>query len=339
MRAVYVYFASFRVGRIRVSRQGDLSFSYDAAWQAAPGAFPLSLSMPLGPAEYLANLITPWLANLLPEGEQLEKLSRSLGRSPTEALGLLTDIGGDTAGALSFAEPNAPAAWRHTPLTEYYETEDPAEVLEQHFEDVEKRPFLAGEGGVRLSLAGGQTKTALAVLDAEGTPVLRLPRKGDQLAIPRFGAPSTVILKPESPRRPGSTVNEAYCLRLAAAIGLPAAECGRITTPRRAAICVLCSDRCLTRSGGIQRIHQEDFAQANSLPPGQKYEHGTRPGLSLRQILETGRRLGPRSALALLDQVIFNIREEPSDHHDDADLTRAALPAGTVQRDRDSASA
>ncbi|MBR9765795.1 MAG: type II toxin-antitoxin system HipA family toxin [Rhodobacteraceae bacterium] len=84
-----------------------------------------------------------------------------------------------------------------------------------------------------------------------------MPTKGDQLAIPRFGAPSTVILKPESPRRPGSTVNEAYCLRLAATIGLPAAECGRITTPRRAAICVLRSDRCLTRSGGIQRIHHE----------------------------------------------------------------------------------
>ena len=315
MNAVDVHFARFLVGSIGVSQEGGLSFSYDPAWQATPGAFPISLSMPIGPADYPSKIISPWLANLLPEEEQLDMLTRSLGRSRADILGLLSDIGGDTAGALSFGEPSDPAAWRYTPLTKFYGTEDPGDALERHFVDLNHRPFLAGEDGVRLSLAGGQKKTALAVLDADGNPVLRLPGKGDQLAVPQAGAPSTVIIKPDNPRLPGITENEVYCLRLAAAIDIPAAEAGIIATPARTAVCVLRYDRRLTRTRGIQRVHQEDFAQANSLPPGRKYEHGTVPGLSLHQVLETGRRLGPRSALGLLDRVIFNILIANTDGH------------------------
>ena len=150
---------------------------------------------------------------------------------------------------------------------------------------------------------------------SEGRPVLRLPEKGDQLALPLAAAPSTIILKPDTPRLSGITENEVYCLRLAGAIGLRAAEASIVATAKRAAICVLRYDRRVTRSGDIQRIHQEDFAQANSLPPVQKYEHGNVRGLSLQEILDTGRQLGPRSALDLLDQVIFNILVANTDAH------------------------
>lgn len=315
MSAGDVYFASLRVGGVSVDVDGGLGFSYDPDWQATPGAFPISLSMPLGDDIYPSHVISPWLANLLPEEEQLDVLTRSLGRSRADVLGLLSEIGGDTAGALSFGQPSDPVAWRYVPLTEFYGTGDPDEALEKHFEDLEQRPFLAGEEGIRLSLAGGQKKTALAVLDSEGRPVLRLPEKGDQLALPLAGAPSTIILKPDNPRLSGITENEIYCLRLAGAIGLRAAEASIIATAKRAAICVLRYDRRVTRSGDIQRIHQEDFAQANSLPPVQKYEHGNVRGLSLQEILDTGRQLGPRSALDLLDQVIFNILVANTDAH------------------------
>lgn len=315
MSTVDVYFARFRVGGIAVGAEGELAFAYDPAWLATSGAFPVSLSMPVGPRVYPSDVISPWLANLLPEEEQLDMLTRSLGRSRADTLGLLSDIGGDTAGALSFGAPSEPSAWRYTPLTGFYGTDDPGAALERHFADLDQRPFLAGEDGVRLSLAGGQKKTALAVLDAGGRPVLRLPGPGDRLAIPQAGAPSTVILKPDNPRLPGITENEVYCLHLAAAIGIPAAQAGVIATPARSAICTLRYDRRLTRSGGIQRVHQEDFAQANSLPPGRKYERGSVPGLSLHALLETGRRLGPRGALGLLDQVIFNILVANTDGH------------------------
>lgn len=59
------------------------------------------------------------------------------------------------------------------PLTEFYGLDDPEAALERHFQDLETRPFLAGEEGVRLSLAGGggrkrrrlPPKDALALLD------------------------------------------------------------------------------------------------------------------------------------------------------------------------------
>lgn len=315
MSSVDVFFAKFLVGRIAVADDGAPDFTYDPAWRATRGAFPISLSIPIEDRAYPSEIISPWLANLLPEEEQLNAMAHTLGLSQTDVLAILSEIGGDTAGALSFAIPNDRAAWKYTPLTELYKSDDPQEALEQHFDDLGRRPFLAGEEGVRLSLAGGQKKSALAVLGSDGAAVLRLPLPDDVLAVPRNGAPSTIIVKPDNPRLPGITENEVFCLRLANAIGIRAAETSVLSTGKRPAICVLRYDRRSRENGEIQRIHQEDFAQANSLPPGRKYEHGHLPGLSLQRLLSTGARLGPRDALSLLDQVIFNILVANTDAH------------------------
>ncbi|WP_299950240.1 HipA domain-containing protein [Hyphomonas sp. BRH_c22] len=192
---------------------------------------------------------------------------------------------------------------------------DPEVALERHFEDLQQRPFLVGEEGVRLSLAGGQKKSALAVLDANGVPVLRLPQDGDVLAVPRHGAPSTVIVKPDNPILPGIVGNESYCLSLAQAIGIAAAQVTVLPAGTRNIIYVLRYDRRVSRTGALQRIHQEDFAQANGVPPGRKYERGTLAGPDLVTLLGTGRDLPPTDALSLLDQLIFNILVANTDAH------------------------
>ncbi|MCR8549291.1 HipA domain-containing protein, partial [Salipiger sp. P9] len=211
--------------------------------------------------------------------------------------------------------PPDPERWSYVPLTAFYDDPDPQRALARHFDDLEQRPFLAGEEGVRLSLAGGQKKTALAVLAPDGTPVLRLPREGDALAVPLNGAPSTVILKPDNPRLPGLTENETYCLHLATAIGIDTARACILSAQDRAAICVLRYDRALTAAGGIRRVHQEDFAQANGLPPGRKYERGSLPGLTLAQLFATRHRLAQPIGDALLDQVLFNVLVANTDAH------------------------
>ena len=314
-RQVPIWFDTLHLGDIDVAADGALSLRYADRWRLAEGAFPLSVTMPLRPEPYPSEVIAPWLANLLPEEEQLRILTRSLGLDQTDVLALLEQIGGDTAGALSFGEPTDRARWAWRPLTELYGVDDPAEALERHFDDLGRRPFLVGEEGVRQSLAGGQKKSALAVLDPQGNPVLRLPEPGDVLAVPLHGAPSTLIVKPDNPNLPGITENEVWCLRLAQAIGIKAAEATILRATGRSAIAVLRYDRRLGRQGQLQRLHQEDFAQANGLPPGRKYERGTRPGLDLATLLRTGQHVSANDALALLDQVIFNILVANTDAH------------------------
>lgn len=327
---VPVWFDSFHLGDVAVGEDGALSFAYTEAWRATQGAFPLSVTLPLSDRVYPSELISPWLANLLPEEEQLTILTRSLGLDRADTLAILNEIGGDTAGALSFGLPSDRAVWTYTPLTTFYDTSDPEAALTRHFADLGERPFLVGEDGVRLSLAGGQKKSALAVIDPAGHPVLRLPKDGDRLAIPRQGAPSTIILKPDNPRLPGIVENETYCLALARAIGLSAAEATILSAETRKAICVLRFDRRTGRDGALQRVHQEDFAQANGVPPGRKYERGTLPGPGLEALLTTGRRLSPADALALLDQLIFNLLVANTDAH--AKNYSLILPVGAGPR-------
>ena len=313
--AVPVWFEDLHVGDVRVDPDGALGFAYTRAWLATQGAFALSRTLPLNDAVYPADVISPWLANLLPEEDQLAVLTRSLGVDRRDTLAILDAIGGDTAGALSFGIRPDRSAWAYTPLTEFYAADDPEIALERHFKDLAKRPFLVGEEGVRLSLAGGQKKSALAVLDRSGSPVLRLPEAGDVLAIPRHGAPSTLIVKPDNPILPGIVENETYCLALAAAAGIVSARATILPAGARRAIAVLRYDRRIGRSGALQRVHQEDFAQANGVPPGRKYERGTVRGPDLATLLATGRILEPGDKLALLDQLIFNILAANTDAH------------------------
>lgn len=327
---VAVWFGDLQVGVVRVSEDGSLGFDYSDRWLATPRAFPLSRTMPLRAGSFASETISPWLANLLPEEQQLAILTRSFGLNRADILALLKVLGGDTAGALSFGAASAQSAWAYTPLTEFYNIPDPQEALRSHFEDLRSRPFLAGEEGVRLSLAGGQEKSALAVLNPAGTPVLRLPQADDVIAIPRHGAPSTLILKPDNPKLPGIVENETYCLRLARAIGIEAAKVTVLSARERKAICVLRYDRRLGRNGALQRIHQEDFAQANGVPPGRKYERGTLSGPDLATLLGTGRHLPAFDALALLDQVIFNILVANTDAH--AKNYSLLLPIGSGPR-------
>jgi len=322
--ALPVYYEAFRVGALSLDGSGRMAFAYDDRWRASANAFPLSVTMPVSETVHGDATIRPWLANLLPEEGALAGIARALGHDASDTAALLAAIGGDTAGALSFGEPSLPSAWRFTPLTDLYPVDDPAAAgardrteaaLAAHVEDLRTRPFLVGEDGVRQSLAGGQIKSALTVLDPDGRPVLRTPRPGDRLAVPGRGAPSTLIVKPNNPNLPGIVENEAYCLALAAAIGLPAAQTAILPAGRRSVLTVLRYDRRMGRTGRPIRIHQEDFAQANGVYPGQKYQRGSVPGPSLAAILDTGRFLRPADRLALLDQVLFNILVANTDAH------------------------
>lgn len=124
---------------------------------------------------------------------------------------MLGGIGGECAGAVTLLEPGQ--APQSTTTPDAVRWLEPADVL-QLLADMPRRPMLAGEQNMRLSLAGAQDKL----------PVVAEVAKGECIGLPRFGTPSTHILKPAIPGIEGSVFNEGFCLALARALKLDVAQ-------------------------------------------------------------------------------------------------------------------
>ncbi len=271
--------------------------AYDATWLSSADMFPVSLAMPLISEHYDGELVLPWLMNLLPEGEPLRAMTRALGAAPEDALGLIARTGNDLAGALSIAPQQPRGEPGYRPI-------EGADALERIIAELPARPFLIGEEGVSMSLAGAQDKLPVALIDG-------------QIAVPINGAPSTHILKPDNPRLPGSVQNEALCMSLARRMGLDVAPVTTGVAGERSYLLVSRYDR--AGSGNeVRRLHQEDFCQALGRAPTAKYEFngtGTR-GPSIADMFALVRQhMTARDITRLLDAVILNVAIGNVDSH------------------------
>jgi serine/threonine-protein kinase HipA len=292
-----VYYESRIVGTIEVHAEGP-SFTYAPEWMRTRGAFPLSLLMPLSPRRVPPRLFLPWAANLLPESTQLRAIGLQLGAAPEDVIGILAELGRDTAGALSIGKPGTTntADWR--PIRG-------DKALERILAELPSKPFLVGEDGVSMSLAGVQTKLGVAIDD-----------KG-RICVPINGAPSTWILKPDSERLYGGVQNEALCLVLAKRLGLNAPEVTTGKAGKRTYLMVKRYDR-VEQSGRWRRLHQEDFCQALGKPPSAKYESNQTgiPGPTLAEMFAVTRNaMQAPDVVNLLDYVIFNVLACNTDAH------------------------
>jgi serine/threonine-protein kinase HipA len=307
MSSLPVYYETRAVGRIEAGTAGP-SFVYDREWLRTKGAFPLSMLMPLSPAPVGPAVFLPWAANLLPEGAQLAAVSAAFGVSPNDVIAILAEIGRDTAGALSIGHPgevglsSTPAGSADPGLVRRISSQ--AE-LEQILAELPRKPFLAGDDGVSMSLAGVQSKLGVT-LDADG-----------QICIPLEGAPSTHILKPDSDRLHGSVQNEALCLTLARRCGI---KTPRVTTGRAGARTYFLVERYDRQLVGARwrRLHQEDFCQALGKPPAAKYESnqtGIRGPTFADMFALTRTAMAAPDLLALLDAAIFNVTVCNTDAH------------------------
>jgi serine/threonine-protein kinase HipA len=254
--------------------------------------------MPLKSKRIAPDIFLPWAANLLPESEQLRTLKHLLGMAAGDVIGLLSAIGGDTAGALSIGQPGRTATVQWRPVGK-------PEDLERIIEELPNKPFLVGEEGVSMSLAGVQTKLAVAVDDA------------GRVCIPMNGSPSTHILKPDAPRLPGGVQNEAFCLTLARRMGIPTPDVTTGQAGKRSYLLMRRYDR--TNVGGRwRRLHQEDYCQALGKPPSAKYESNQTGvgGPTLKDMFEITRRyMLPTNIVRLLDMVVVNVLACNTDAH------------------------
>jgi serine/threonine-protein kinase HipA len=297
MASLPVYFEQRLVGTISVDKHGP-GFTYDPDWIGLRGAFPISTTMPLKSERIASDIFLPWAANLLPESEQLRTLGQLLGMARSDVIGLLSAIGGDTAGALSIGQPGRTASVHWQPVGN-------PEDLEKVMEELPNKPFLVGEQGVSMSLAGVQTKLAVAVDDT------------GRVCIPMNGSPSTHILKPAAPRLWGSVQNEAFCLTLARRMKIPTLKITTGQAGKRAYLLAHRYDR-MSADGRWRRLHQEDYCQAVGILPSAKYETnqtGT-PGPTLKDMFEVTRRhMPPTDVARLLDMVVVNVLVCNTDAH------------------------
>lgn len=300
MSGLSVYLGDQRVGVLQ--DEESPVFAYDKAWLGAPDAYPLSRQLPLQVEPFAGRSVRAFFAGLLPEADTRDRIAAVLGVSAGNDFALLERIGGECAGAVSlWPEGHLPPA-STGPLSQRRLA---ASELEEIVRQLPQRPLLAGEEGVRLSLAGAQVKLPVIVDPVDGS-----------LALPLGSAASTHILKPEPARFPGLAANEAFCMALARAAGLDAVETQWLmigTTP-----CLLARryDREVAPDGSLLRIDQEDFCQALGVPPERKYQ--TEGGPSLADCFDLLRQWSSAPVVdirSFLDGVIFAALTGNADAH------------------------
>jgi serine/threonine-protein kinase HipA len=163
--------------------------------------------------------------------------------------------------------------------------------------------MLAGDEGLRLSLAGAQDK-------------LPVVQEGGRTGLPLFGSPSTHILKPPIATVVGSVFNEGFCMALARSLKLDVANTSICRAQGqdgpREYLLVQRYDRITTRDQPdrlpqSERLHQEDFCQALGVFTENKYQNEGGPSLAQAfALLREATRPSAPQTLKLLDFVVFN---------------------------------
>src|SRR5665213_3233518 len=277
-------------------------FQYTESWLNKPGATPLSRSLPLRKDRFKTKECRGFFAGILPEQSKREIIARNLGISARNDYAMLEQIGGECAGAVTFIPLG-----QSLPERNYnYRTLSPQE-LAAILKELPRRPLLAGDKGIRLSLAGAQDKVAVRM-------------EGGVISLPLGGAPSTHILKPAVERFAGVIFNEALCMQLAAAAGLPTAKAESRTVDGIDYLMVERYDRTHRQVAGgapvLERLHQEDFCQAQGIVPEMKYQKEGGP--SLKQCFDLLREVSSTPVIdlaRLLDAVIYNYLVGNMDAH------------------------
>ncbi|MCC7193282.1 MAG: type II toxin-antitoxin system HipA family toxin [Phycisphaeraceae bacterium] len=255
MKRLTVYLSSDAVGTLDQDDSGLLWFQYDAAWLNKPDATPLSRSLPLQTEPFKGKQARPFFAGILPDEGPRQQIAAILGISERNDFAMLERIGGECAGAVSLLPEDGPRPRPGEKRTRKLSEKE----LERVIAELPRRPLLAGESGVRLSLAGAQSKLPVVL-------------HYSAIGLPLGNTPSTHIIKPEPERFPGLVANEMLCMTLARRLELNVPAVAHRAVGGKPCIVVERYDRAVAPDGTVLRVHQEDFCQALGFPPEKKYQ-------------------------------------------------------------------
>ena len=291
-----VYLSKDHVGKLYLDDGRRYVFIYASDWVTGHESQPLSLSLPVRAEPYYDVRAQSFFANLLPEAGIRHFITKSLGISEKNDFSLLEAIGGECAGAVSlFPEGTLPPT-----LSDYKKLDDNA--LNKLIAGLPAQPMMVGEEGIRLSLAGAQNKLPVFYDDCE-------------ISIPKGIAASSHILKPPMLHYPSTVENEYFCMQLAEKIHLNVPE--TLLLHKAAPLYLIKRyDRAIDEHGHLVRLPQEDFCQAMSIPPDNKYEKEGGPSLKACFDLVRNHSIQPAKDLnELLNWVIFNVLIGNADAH------------------------
>lgn len=309
---LHVFFGQRPVGELALDAAGKLAWRYLGAWRRDPGAFPVSVSLPLDGEPARPDAAANFFANLLPEGTVRQRICQALRISPTNDFELLRAIGGDCAGALTITAEEQPP-----PVGNDYEAVTPRQLAAWSVGAPDAFSAITGRRDVRLSLAGAQDK---------------LPVKfdGQRFLVPRGNSPSTHLLKFASPHWSHLPENEVFTTWLAEAAGLPAVRI-RLATSTRARFAVVERYDRVRQGETFARLHQEDFCQALGISAANKYEKEGGPTLAACcQVLREHASLPAAEIRKLLRWALFNWLAGNADGHA-KNLSLLFLPGGQIE--------
>jgi serine/threonine-protein kinase HipA len=208
---------------------------------------------------------------------------------------LLREIGGECAGAVSLVLEEGTQAQETAPSIHWL---SPAE-LDALITQLPQRPMMAGQDGLRLSLAGAQDKLPVCLKEISDSQYL--------VGLPIGNQPSTNIVKPPIPNLKDTVINEFFCMRLAHNLGLLVAPTLLIPTTRQTVLAVARYDRSVDADNRTIRLHQEDFCQALGIAAENKYQNEGGPSLKdCFELIRSATSNSATSILSFLDYVIFN---------------------------------
>ena len=299
MKRLTVHLNGEQVGTLDQDDSGLLEFRYAQQWLGRPNAMPLSRSLPLQSESFRGKHARPFFAGILPDEGPRQQIAAILGISERNDFAMLERIGGECAGAVSLLpEDSPPPTVGERRVRELSEKE-----LEEIVAELPRHPLLAGHEGLRLSLAGAQSKLPVLILDAV-------------VALPLGNTPSTHIIKPEPDHFPGLVAVEGLSMTLAKTIGLNVPSVSVRLAGDKPCIVVQRYDRTIDEDGSVTRVHQEDFCQALGFPPERKYQQEGGP--LLRDCIGLLRDWSTIAALDIrdfLDGLIFNVLIGNADAH------------------------
>lgn len=262
-----VYLGRQRIGAL--SPAGDelgsadwngCSFSYlPRLVEKAAGLPLLSRALPVRAEPYRSTDTRPYLEGLLPQGERRSGIAGELGVDAGDSYALITALGGDCPGAVTFLPrgvvPGAPG-------TDTVAWLDPDEL-----------DGLIGEGAPERLLDPDREQRMRFLLPGRSHKLALIrDEQSDRWAWPGPSAPSTHIVKPESDECPGSSVSEVACAMALREMGLPVAHVELAEIAGRTCLVSKRFDR-WEAGTGVERLHQESLSQALGYCP-----EGAQPG-------------------------------------------------------------